>query len=210
MGEHARAHHRGGAAGAGRREFEPRIGLKVSKRGRRKKVDPGEIFLHAVSFHLAFRVLSEWKSPHPSGTRALYVPGSVVSAFTNELFLKVLICIETGHVPDGHHLLSLFNRLSESTRNRIEELWNAYAVKYADRWIEIDLLAGTPVARDLQTALKVASKTFELARYHYERKEAFQFYLGALPDMLKQVVFELRPDWARIAESNWRKLHGLD
>jgi HEPN domain-containing protein len=182
----------------------------VTKRSRRKNVDQEEIFLHAVSFHLAFQVLHEWKPPHPSGMRALYRPASVLSAFTSELFLKVLICIETGHVPDGHHLLSLFNRLSVPTRKRIEELWDAYAIKYADKWIEIELGLGMPVARDLQTALKLASKTFELARYYYERREEFQFYLGALPDMLKLVVFELRPDWASRAEAHWKELHDLD
>jgi hypothetical protein len=88
----------------------------MAKRVQKKRIDPEAIFLHAVSFHLAFRVLHEYKPSHPSGAGALHLPASVLSAFTCELFLKALICIETGRVPTGHLLLNLFSRLSASTR----------------------------------------------------------------------------------------------
>jgi HEPN domain-containing protein len=179
----------------------------MEKRTQKKRIEPEAIFLHAVSFHLAFRILHEYKPPHPSGAGALHLPASVLSAFTCELLLKALICIETGRVPTGHHLLNLFNRLSASTRERIEEIWSAYAAAHASRWGEVESSIGVSLARDLLTALKVASKTFELARYYYEEREEFQFYLGALPDMLRKVAFELKPDWAKHAEKCSNELY---
>jgi len=169
----------------------------MSKRDRRKQeVEPEEIFLHAVSFHIAFRFLHyDWKPSHTAGKYAVNTPAAVLSAFTCELFLKTLVLIETGRIPKNHHLLILFNSLKPATQKRIEELWDEYAVRYAYKWIEIERGIGVPISRDLRIALKLGSKTFELARYAYERGEEFQFYLGALPDMLKKVAFELRPDW---------------
>jgi HEPN domain-containing protein len=164
-----------------------------------KKIEPDAIFLEAVKFHTASRTLQEWKPWHPSGVRAMDMPFAILNAFSSELFLKALICIETGHIPRGHHLLSLFNALSAKTRKRITEMWDAYAITHADRWPEIEAIIGSPVARDLPTALRLGSKTFELARYYYEGREEFQFYIGALPYMLGRVAFELKPDWSKHA-----------
>jgi hypothetical protein len=172
-----------------------------------KKIEPEAIFLQASQFHLAFRALWDWKPNHPSGAKAMHTPAAVLSAFTSELMLKTLVCIETGRVPKGHHLLNLFNDLSANTRERITELWDSYATMHADRWVEIDVAVGSPVARDLPTALRRASKTFELARYYYEEAEDFQFYLGALPDMLGRVAFELRPDWKERARQSFDSIN---
>jgi hypothetical protein len=78
-------------------------------------------------------------------------------------------------------------------------MWDDYAITHADRRPEIESIIGSPVARDLPTALRLGSKTFELARYYYEEQEEFVFYIGALPDMLGKACFELRPDWAKHA-----------
>jgi hypothetical protein len=172
-----------------------------------KKIEPEAIFLQAVNFHIACRALQEWKPSHPSGARAMDRPAAVINAFSSELLLKTLICIETGHIPRGHHLLSLFNALSPKTRKRITEMWDAYAIRYANRWPEIEAQIGCPVARDLPTALRLGSKTFELGRYYYEGREDFQFYIGALPDMLGRVVFELKPDWSKHAAKMHAELH---
>jgi HEPN domain-containing protein len=143
-----------------------------------RKVDPEAIFLQAIEFHIAFRALQEWKPGHPkpghpSREGAMDKPAAVINAFSSELLLKTLICIETGHIPRGHHMLSLFNTLSPKTRKRITERWDAYAIEYADRWPEIEARIGCPVARDLPTALRLGSKTFELVRYYYEGERIF-------------------------------------
>jgi hypothetical protein len=163
------------------------------RNGAEPAIKPEALFIHSIYFRAAVRALLEWKPYHPSATQA--IPVAVLSAFTSELLLKTLVCIETVRVPKGHHLLQLFNALSASTRKRITEMWDDYAVTHAHQWAELDALIGSPVPRDLPTALSRGSKTFELARYSYEDAEDFQFYMGAFPDMLGRVAFELRPDW---------------
>jgi hypothetical protein len=170
----------------------------MSRQDRRKgKIEPEAIFEHAMAFQTACQHLRyTWRPRHPAGNSAVVMPFSVLSAFSCELLFKTLLVIETGRLPSHtHELLALFNRLSPKTQARIEEKWNKYATDHAHRWIEIDEARGRPVARDLRGALKAGNKTFELTRYAYEHREEFCFYLGALPEMLFKVVFELRPDW---------------
>ena len=184
----------------------------MARRERRKPktIAPEAIFLQAVNFHMAFKVLEGWKAPHPSGKRAMAIPGSVISALAIELFLKTIICIETGHIPSTHNLLVLFNHLKPQTQSDVQAEWDHYAKVHEHRWADFDALLGQPVARDLQTALKVGSRTFELARYYYEESAEFQFYLGALPEMLKRVIFKLRPDFAARAKVAAESLYGGD
>jgi hypothetical protein len=167
-----------------------KLGTASSKRNR-KSITPEAIFVHAVRFHAALRVLREHKPTHLIGPRMLDLPVAVINALCIELFLKALVCIETGRNPKGHHLLNLFTALSVKTRNRIIQLWDGYAAMHAHRWVEFDTLFGKPVPRDLPTALLLGSRTFELARYYYEEAEEFVFYIGILPDMLAKVAFEL-------------------
>jgi hypothetical protein len=171
-----------------------------------KSIKPEAIFVHAVSFHTALQTLRAHKLPGLGHQRLLDVPAAVIGAFCIELLLKVLICIETGRNPKGHHLLHLFNSLSVKTRNRITKMWDGYATMHAHRWIEFDTQFGAPVPRDLPTALLVGSKTFELARYYYEEAGEFVFYIGILPDMLGTVAFELRPDWKMNAAKSYDAL----
>ena len=173
-----------------------------TKRNRRTgKIEPEKIFHHAVSFYGAQKVLLRSidvaiGSPE---AQSLMIPTATLSAFTCELFLKCLICIERGYAPDGHNLRDLFDLLSGKTRKRIQDRWDDYAKKYEHRWVERERLTG-PIARDLPSALSAGSKAFELLRYMHEEGEGFQFYIGALPDMLVRVAFELRPDWAKAAD----------
>jgi hypothetical protein len=170
----------------------------MTRRNRRKeKIEPEEIFEHAMAFMTASQHLRyTWKPRDARGQAGVAIPFSVLSAFSSELLFKTLLVIETGRIPpDTHHLLVLFNRLSPKTQALIEAKWNNYATAHAHRWIEFDETFGRAVARDLRGALKVGSKTFELTRYAYEGREEFCFYLGALPEMLFKIVFELRPDW---------------
>src|SRR5271154_7309305 len=103
---------------ANRRTASPKRNRKT------KSIKPEAIFVHAVRFHVALRALREHKPSQLTGPRALDVPTAVIGALCIELFLKALICIETGRNPTGHHLLHLFNALSVKTRNRITQLWD--------------------------------------------------------------------------------------
>jgi hypothetical protein len=68
---------------------------------RKEKIEPEAIFLQAVNFHIASRTLQEWKPWHPSGARVMDMPGAVINAFSSELFLKALICIERATSREG-------------------------------------------------------------------------------------------------------------
>ena len=48
---------------------------------------------------------------------------------------------------------------------------------------------------DLETALEAAGKTFETNRYFYEKSPDSNYGLQTLPQMLKEHIMMLKPDW---------------
>lgn len=95
-------------------------------------------------------------------------PIIVLGALTTELFLKCLICIETGNTPHGHDLRKLFDKLSAATRTHIENLWdNGIAMSRSEEWDDLERI-GLKMPRDLPSALANGSDTFERIRYSYE------------------------------------------
>jgi hypothetical protein len=177
--------------------------MRKRDRDRQEKPDPSKIFVQAHRFFRAGKILYEMTTTDELGEEELQIPAGMLYAFACELFLKCLICIEKGYSPHGHDLRILFNKLTPSTRKRLEEVWNQYATTYADRWIEIERNIGCAVARDLPSALAAGSKAFDLIRYrHEDRPIEFKFYLGAFPHMLGKVAFELKPEWATILKQD--------
>jgi hypothetical protein len=124
----------------------------------------------------------------------------VLSALTSELFLKCLICIETGEAQTGHHLSCLYGRLSQNTQARIKEIWDNDLVKYrASHWDKLEAALGRKIDRSLLAALKGADTTFEKMRYGYENNnEDVEFYLSDFPRLLGRVIVELKPEYAQI------------
>jgi hypothetical protein len=183
----------------------------ASRNQHKAQVDPEKLFLHGVSFHEAQIVLTE-QTPdvHSVEARAMAAPACVLSAFACELFLKCLVCIERGYQPRGHDLLVLFNLLSAQTRERLREIWAHHAQTYQDKVQEFRAMHGFTFETELVAALKKGRRAFDLIRYrHEERREEFAFYLGALPYMLRNRAFELRPDWAEQAKKAWHERHGV-
>ena len=173
---------------------------------------PESIFLQAVSFHEAQKLLLEQVPDHYSvRARALAPPVCVLAAFTSELLLKCLICIEGGYPPRTHDLLALFKMLSNPTRKRLKEMWADHIRFYGAKADEFKKATGITFEPDVLLALAAGRKAFDLIRYQHEgRNEEYSFYLGALPDMLKRIAFELRPDWAKHAEKQWHEQQKLD
>lgn len=73
-------------------------------------LEPVKIFAHAAGFHKSYDMLIRSAAPHP-GARAdeqligiVAHPAMVLSVFASELYLKTLLCIETGLVPNTHDL----------------------------------------------------------------------------------------------------------
>jgi HEPN domain-containing protein len=154
------------------------------------------IFLQAIRFHHAQKLVME-SSPNDQ-REALVQPVCVLAAFTIELLLKCLIRIEGGTPPRDHDLLELFNLLSASTRERLEAMWRHYVQSQRAETTEPFEQIGTTIEPELTSALAAGRKGFEVVRYwHEEPQEDCVFYLTELPNMLFEVAFELRPDWAQ-------------
>ncbi|WP_028346070.1 hypothetical protein [Bradyrhizobium murdochi] len=172
-----------------------------------KGIDPKNIFMHARGFHLADAVIGNFNiDENPEMGAELVQPAMVLSAFNSELFLKCIICIETGDVPTGHHLVYLFNLVSPKTRSRIEHIWNTEVVPLREpmwRTIETKLPAiELPIKRDLPSALMAANKAFEEIRYSYESKnKKSRFYVSDLPRVLGRIILQLKPEWEHLRRS---------
>ncbi len=161
-------------------------------------LDPHEIFLHAYHFHESDHRLRKGLSSEDIDEVALIAhPSMVLCAFASELYLKCLLCIETGKVPREHHLKSLFLRLESSTRKRLEDLWNE-SLRRPERQRELNCIRKLPegdrLQFDLLYILGIGANAFEELRYLYETKRSY-FLLHDFPDMLHTVILERFPDW---------------
>ena len=127
-------------------------------------VSAAAIFDQAGYFYQALNVL-QVVAPHPRenlhGAVTLVAPIVVLGAFTTELFLKCLICMEIGQASHGHDLKELFDELSAETRARLEEMWNAEIVPLRSKeWDRMEEF-GLKMPRDLPADLskKLAQRT---------------------------------------------------
>jgi HEPN domain-containing protein len=167
-----------------------------------KKVsDPTKLFHQAHSFRQAAQALSQQITGIEDGV-VLMTPACVLSAFSCELFLKCLICIERGSAPEGHDLLVLFKKLTAQTRKRLKDMWANHTLRYRDKVEETKRLTGVTFETDLERALEAGRNAYTLLRYMHEgtHQKEYAFYLGALPQMLGHVAFELKPEWAEKAK----------
>lgn len=125
------------------------------------------------------------------------VPANVLSVFASELYLKGLLCVETGNVPDIHNLKALFKRLQPATRRELGDLWDA-DIRLPHKQKLLDLIRTTPegknLRQDLLYALDVGANSFVELRYFYEKEEAF-FLLDEFPNMLRKVILNRFPAW---------------
>jgi hypothetical protein len=123
-------------------------------------------------------------------------PLIVLDALTSELFLKCLICIETGSTPRGHDLKKLFYQLSEATRTRIQRSWDSeVATRRRKKWDDMERL-GLKIARDLPSALAKGTNAFERYRYRYEgNTRDLHYYLEDLPAVLEMLILEMKPEF---------------
>lgn len=169
--------------------------MAISKR--KTKPDPLRMFLQAHAFFQAQELLYRYGKDDDRAMHALAIPAVTLSAFASELFLKCLLCIETGTTRQGHNLRKLFDALSSQSRERLIALWDNYVLGRASQWDQAEHKLGRKVARDLPAALSAGHQAFELLRYRYEGAAPpdFQFYLDDLPHMLGCVILELKPEW---------------
>jgi hypothetical protein len=163
-----------------------------------------QVFEHAECFYQASAVLrnqlpvrlrpDHFENIHAAVT--LTEPLIVLDALTSELFLKCLICIETGGTPHGHDLKKLFDQLSEATRTSIQSFWDSeIATLRRKKWDDLERF-GLRLPRDLPSALAKGTNAFERYRYSYEgNTEDLHYYLEDLPPLLERVILEMKPEF---------------
>lgn len=169
------------------------------KKPSKAPINPHEIYLHAFRFHESDIRLRNSISPEdPNEVMLIAHPSMMLSAFASELYLKCLLCIETGKIHSGHNLKSLFLFLDLQTREHIENLWNEYN-RRTDRQKELKCIRllprGERLQADLQHALDIGANAFIELRYLYEGNGS-HFILGKFPDILQKVILEKsQPEW---------------
>jgi hypothetical protein len=169
-----------------------------------KGINPLDIYMHGLGFHVAEDVLGNLTStPNTQLAAQVAQPSMVLSAFTTELFLKCRICLETTLTPQGHHLFELFEQLRLTTRSRMIHLWNAHVIPVRDpEWTFIEKTrysGGNKFKRDLPGAIADSSRAFEKMRYSYEPgSKDCDFNIIDVPRILRRVILEGKPEWASL------------
>ncbi len=164
------------------------------------KLDPLKIFQHASSFHISYDKLSK-SVPHDEENIGLIIhPAMTLSAFASELYLKCLLCVETGDVPNGHNLKKLFDGLDLMTRRELDDIWDSDIRRPEKRKVLdqlYDARVGKPLRLDLRYALDVGANSFIELRYFYEKERAF-FLLADFPYILRKVILNRLPSWGTV------------
>jgi hypothetical protein len=151
------------------------------------KADPHDIFLSAIEFEQATRILG--KLPY-----LVFVgdPFAVLGAFAVELYLKCLLMLDTGASVRGHNLRKLYNSLSPKMKQHVKELYDRRRKGY---------VAWSPYhAINLDMLLDRCSDVFEVARYRYEKNNSKAAsgswsVIEPLRDAVKIAIWEIKPEW---------------
>jgi hypothetical protein len=89
----------------------------------------------------------------------------------------------------------LYRQISNKRKQRIEEMWAAHLIENAHEYAITAKYRKTPMPKDLIGCLRECRDAFELLRYAYEDPEKQMFYLGSLPEILRQAILEFNPEW---------------
>jgi len=153
------------------------------------------IYMNAERYRIAYIILRTAANNDSYTTSIIAPPSMVLAAFANELYFKCLLHLQNGSTPQTHNLKALFRDLATQTRQRIEQLWNAYAPSQEEMWRHIEQETGKTIPRDLAGLLDISAKGFTELRYLHE-DDSGAFFVGDLPPMLRQVILEKMPMWA--------------
>jgi len=171
-----------------------------------ENIKPEKIFSHGRAFHKSYDMLVKSASP-VAGARPdeqligiIAHPSLVLSVFASELYLKSLLCMETGKVPNTHDLKELFGGLKIEARRELDDLWDA-DIRLPERQPIVDqirlLPGGDKFRPDLRYALKRGRNAFIELRYFYERERSY-FLLSDFPFLLRKAILKRCPSWGSI------------
>jgi hypothetical protein len=129
----------------------------MAKKPPKVGLDPLKIFQHATRFHDSdHRLRSTVPANKPSDLPFVAHPAMVLSAFASELYLKCLLCVETGVVPDQHNLKTLFKRLQPTTRRALEDLWDAN-IRLPHRQLAFDAIKAMPEGKNFRPGFGICA-----------------------------------------------------
>ena len=127
-------------------------------------------------------------------------PVMVLSVFSSELYLKSLLCLEKGEVPDQHNLKILFEGLNVPTRHAIDDLWDI-DIRRPEKQAILEKVRALPRGNDIRTdlryAIDVGANSFIELRYFYE-KEHTNFLLQDFPFVLRNAILDRMPSWGAL------------
>jgi hypothetical protein len=173
----------------------------MKKPSKTTNLDPFKIFEHASRFHESdHRLRNTVPRDRPDQLPLIAHPAMMLSAFACELYLKCLLCIETGQrPPPTHNLKTLFRGLQPTTRRRLEDLWDQ-DIRRPERRKVLDhirtLPRGAELKLDLPYVLDIGANSFLELRYFYEKNETY-FLLSNFPNLLRRVIIERFPSWGQ-------------
>ncbi|NOJ43374.1 hypothetical protein [Bradyrhizobium australiense] len=161
--------------------------------------DPLRIYIQAERFLFADEKLrSREVLISPKIGAYVVLPSIVMAAFSVELYIKCLICLQGDPVPRGHHLKNLFDRLNGKTQKELAALWSAdngsrdaFRTMLPAKW-------HNSISDDVRQALSDGSRAFEELRYAYEGEPTCRFYIDTMPRMLRHIIWQRRLDWRGI------------
>lgn len=176
----------------------------------RSNPDPLKIFMNAERFRIADLVLRSDKNQNVAV--AVAGPALVISAFASELYLKCLICIETGNLEFGHELRPLFKKLSEASQKSIQRRWDAMVATPQRRRIyeALKAVTGEVVPMDLDWALRNGGDGFVELRYLHENEGGTRFLLGDFPQLLRDEILLHKPEWTFLGHGPMKPVPGFE
>jgi hypothetical protein len=178
-----------------------------SRSAGRPSPHPLRIFMNAERFRQADLLLRSFDDQQIAV--AVASPALILSAFASEIYLKCIICLETGELAHGHHLKNLFRQIGPCTRRAIQQRWDAYVSSPLKQ--RLYAKNGSPVPVDLDWTLSEGSSAFTFLRYIHEVDNLkTKFLLGDFPNILRDVIIQMRPQWAFMAHGPMAPAPGFE
>jgi hypothetical protein len=175
-------------------------------------LDAHRIFQLARSFEDAAKLLATDSNPKSIGAVSSMavaatsahrtIPSLVNAAFSLELYLKCLRCIETGNVVRGHNLTELFEALTAPTRQAVMAAYvrRCGVTSTVDGRDYLIGFSGALANSTIEELLDGTADTFQKLRYAFEMPPgAMVGSVGAVTavEAIKDVIFSMRPTWTQ-------------
>ena len=173
-------------------------------------IDPLRICIQAERFLFADeKPRSREVLTGPEVGAYVMLPCLVMEAFSVELYIKCLICLEDHPVPRFHHLKK---PVRPAQRQNSKRTCRAVVADSDSRDAFREMLPAKwhgAVSDDVRQALSDGSRAFEELRYAYEGGPTCRFYIDTLPRMLRHMIWQRKPEWRGLGPGHSQPLTSL-